>query len=256
MTDRPVPRQETGELVLRSRFIALGQLAERTLHPGSMRPDPRHPDMRVLHTGDLVHMDADGLCTVTGRKDRQVKINGVRVEPSEVEAALRGLPDVADAAVIARRSGKATTLAAFVVPRATRPGLREAEIRDSAARRTAAGDAAGADAHHRPMPRLPSAKLDVRALQALDRDRPPPQPAMHRPMPHALAGPIMQAVQQSWRAVLGRRALDGDPSFEAAGGDSLRLLQFVLWLETLLDRRLPLDLFTGDMRIARRGARR
>ena len=247
--DRPLPRGETGELVLRGRFIALGGWQHGRCVPGNMRPDPQQPDARVLHTGDLVHIDADGLCTVTGRKDRQVKINGVRVEPSEVEAALRDLADVADAAVLARRTGPETTLAAFVVPRNNGNNLAEAGIR--AALRTALPPAMRPARLHilTGMPRLPSAKLDVQALHALDRppsedDRPPPD------KPPAPPATIMQAVRQSWRTVLGRHALDGDPSFEAAGGDSLRLLQFVLWLETLLDRPLPLELFTGAMRMA------
>ncbi len=254
--DQPVPPGDTGELVLRSRYLALGTWQHGRCIPGSMRPDPEQPGARVLRTGDLVHIEADGLCTVTGRKDRQVKISGVRVEPSEVEAALRALPDVADAAVIARRSGKATTLGAFVVPRATRRDLGAAEIRDTLraqlppAMRPARVHVIGS------LPRLPSAKLDTRALQALDQEPAGDGAAAAAGDEHpaerpdsASPGSVIQAVQHGWRAVLGRRALDRDLSFEAAGGDSLKMLQFVLWLETLLDRRLPLDLFTSDMHI-------
>lgn len=248
-TGRPVPHRQTGELVLRSRFVALGLWQKGQCVPGGVQTDARHPGERVLHTGDLVHMDAEGVCTVTGRKDRQVKVNGVRIEPSEVEAALRGLPQVGDAAVIARRSGETTTLAAFVVPRTTCPDLCETEIRD--ALRIALPPAM------RParirlldaIPRLPSGKLEVRALQALDQE-----PSATQPSPHGrgqtASSPTFQAVQRSWRSVLGRRALEDNLTFQEAGGDSLKLMQLVLWLETLLDRRLPLDLFTDNMRAA------
>ncbi len=112
----PVRQGDVGELVLRSRFIALGQWENGLCKAGYIRPDEADPSIRVLHTGDLAHIDAKGVCTIVGRKDRQVKVNGMRVEPAEVEAALRDLAEIRNAAVIARRTGKAVTLAAFVVP--------------------------------------------------------------------------------------------------------------------------------------------
>lgn len=247
--DRPVAAGETGELVLHSRFIALGTWQLGQCVPGSMVPDPAQPGARVLHTGDLAHVDAAGVVTVTGRKDRQVKINGVRVEPSEVEAALRGRGEIADAAVIARRSDKAVSLAAFVVPRPERRDLTAVELRR--------GLQAILQPAMRParlyvveaIPRLPSGKLDVRALQQMDQLPEVDAPTASAPDP-GMPDTLMLAVQHSWRAVLGRRSLEEEQSFEAAGGDSLKLLQFVLWLETLLDRRLPLDWFSSEMRPA------
>lgn len=244
---RPLPPDETGELVLRGRFIALGTWQNGRCVPGDMAVDPAQPNARILRTGDLVHMDAEGVCTVTGRKDRQVKINGVRVEPSEVEAALRALPDVADAAVIARRSEHATTLAAFVVPRESRPELAAQAVRDAS--QSALPPAMRPSRIHiiAAMPRLPSAKLDLRALQELDQEA-----AQAAPIPasaeQSASDTVIRAAQQSWRAVLGPRALENGLSFEAAGGNSLKL-QLVRWLEVLLDRRLPLDLFSDQMRL-------
>ena len=51
-------------------------------------------------------MNAEGLLELRGRKDRQVKIRGNRVEPLEVEATIRVHPQVRDAAVIVRHEGK------------------------------------------------------------------------------------------------------------------------------------------------------
>src|SRR6201999_4526050 len=70
------------------------QTAERFL------PDPSGPPgSRMYRTGDLVRTLADGALEFVGRADAQVKINGVRVEPGEVEAALQTHPDVVEAAV-------------------------------------------------------------------------------------------------------------------------------------------------------------
>lgn len=65
------------------RFVALG----RDLH-------------RYYRTGDLVRADEHGTLTFVGRADRQVKVNGYRVELEHVERLLLDIPGV-DHAVVA-----------------------------------------------------------------------------------------------------------------------------------------------------------
>ncbi|MET9624854.1 AMP-binding protein [Streptomyces sp. NPDC006464] len=76
-------------------------------HTGPGRPDPS----RHYRTGDRVGLE-QGQLVHLGRLDDQVKIMGFRIEPGEIEAALRRLPDVADAVVIVDASGDVAELVA------------------------------------------------------------------------------------------------------------------------------------------------
>jgi acyl-CoA synthetase (AMP-forming)/AMP-acid ligase II len=77
--------------------------------------DPRDDEGRFsggyFRTGDRVRVE-DGQLVHLGRLDNQVKIRGFRVEPSEVEAALRKLPQVVEAVVVAIRENDVTDLVA------------------------------------------------------------------------------------------------------------------------------------------------
>jgi acyl-coenzyme A synthetase/AMP-(fatty) acid ligase len=109
----PGPR-DTGELVLRGRGIAVGEWQDGRCVPGRMQPDPAHPGWRLFRTGDVVQVDDDALLRFIGRVDQQIKINGVRIEPAEIEAVLRRVAGVTDAAVIARERDGQPTLVAYV----------------------------------------------------------------------------------------------------------------------------------------------
>ncbi|HUH92927.1 MAG TPA: amino acid adenylation domain-containing protein [Casimicrobiaceae bacterium] len=71
---------------------------------------------RLYRTGDLGRYLPDGNIEFLGRVDTQIKIRGYRVEPGEVEAALRRLPQIREAVVVG--SGSASEprkLVAYVV---------------------------------------------------------------------------------------------------------------------------------------------
>jgi amino acid adenylation domain-containing protein len=58
---------------------------------------------RLFRTGDFGIMDRDGKIRLTGRKDSQVKIDGVRVETGEIETHLLEHPKIREAIVTARQ---------------------------------------------------------------------------------------------------------------------------------------------------------
>jgi iturin family lipopeptide synthetase A len=110
----PVPMGELGELHIAGAQLARGYwnnpalTAERFIH---LRGE------RLYKTGDLVRWNAEGQLEYHGRTDEQIKIRGQRIEPGEIEAALKRQAGVRDCAVIARTDDAGTTtLAAYVVP--------------------------------------------------------------------------------------------------------------------------------------------
>lgn len=80
-----------GEILVRGPTVAAGYLGGEPL--------PMDPD-GWLRTGDRGRLDADGDLWITGRLAERIVTGGVTVDPAEVEEALRGLPGVADAAVV------------------------------------------------------------------------------------------------------------------------------------------------------------
>src|SRR5262249_7868480 len=126
--------------------------------------DPEDPSRLVLRTGDHVRLRRDGLLEYAGRVDAMVKIRGNRVEPAEIEEALRRDPAVADVAILASASGAGTTLIAYVVPRKPGdPSLREA-LRERLGKALPAYMVPARIELLKALPRLPGGKLDLRAL--------------------------------------------------------------------------------------------
>jgi acyl-coenzyme A synthetase/AMP-(fatty) acid ligase len=113
---RPCRYGEPGELWISSRYNALGEWRGGALAQGPFEADPAHPGHRIFRTGDLAVTQPDGVFVVLGRADRMVKINGQRLEPAEIEAAMLACDGVDQAhVVVQRRDHAAASLIAFIV---------------------------------------------------------------------------------------------------------------------------------------------
>ncbi|WP_435272627.1 amino acid adenylation domain-containing protein [Streptomyces parvulus] len=97
---RPVERGTVGDLYISGTGLAPAYWRAPALTEASFTEWPAGSGTRWYRTGDLARQDAAGEYHFHGRADRQIKSSGHRVELDEVAAALTGLPEVSDAAVI------------------------------------------------------------------------------------------------------------------------------------------------------------
>lgn len=244
--DKPVAPGEIGELIVRSRYSAIGQWQYGSLQPGPFLPDPHDPWLLIQHTRDMMKQRENGLWELVGRKDRQIKIRGQRVDPGEVEAVLRNC-DVNDAAVIARRNdSEIIALVAYVVPRIpTNPDLID-EIRQTLATRL--------PQHMHPteirlleaIPLLPGFKPDILALEKMDREElertatAKPASSSHQ------TDVIREAVEHAWTSVLGAKSYQANMRWDETGSDSLKAMEMWFRIEQKLGQKVSIDVLQDD----------
>ncbi|WP_369166895.1 amino acid adenylation domain-containing protein [Streptomyces sp. R28] len=226
---QPVPDGVTGELYLagvqlaRGYFDRPGPTAERFV------ADPHGPaGTRMYRTGDLVRRRADGDLEFVGRADDQVKINGQRVEPAEVEAVLASVPGVEQAVVLVHDSAAgARQLVGYVT------GTPETDPRAHLADRLPAHMVPVSVFVLPSIPVTPNGKVDRHALRAPERPvgGRAPETGTERTL-HALAADL-----------IGRPELGVDDDLFALGADSIHAIQLVSRARRQGLRLTPQDVF-------------
>ena len=91
-----------GELYAGGDGVARGYLNDPARTAEKFLPDPfsGEPNARMYRTGDLARWGNDGVVEFLGRVDSQVKINGYRIEPGEIETVLRAYEGINQAYVV------------------------------------------------------------------------------------------------------------------------------------------------------------
>ncbi len=226
---RPVPPGVAGELYVGGAGVSRGYAGRSGATAERFVANPfGPPGSRMYRTGDRVRWT--GELEYLGRTDDQVKVRGVRIEPGEVEAALRALDGVRDAAAAVRTdpAGQAA-LAGYVVA---------AGAFDPAAARTAlAGKLPAAlvpsvltAVDHLPVDR--NGKIDRRALPE------PAWPAGHGDRPRTPREEILCGL---FADVLGRPGIGIGDGFFAVGGHSLLATRLAGRIRAVFGVELPVS---------------
>ncbi|MFZ0318215.1 MAG: amino acid adenylation domain-containing protein [Candidatus Sulfotelmatobacter sp.] len=234
---QPVPFGVTGELYIGGDGVARGYLNRADLTEAHFIHDPfaEKPGTKLYRTGDLVRHLADGNVEFLGRADQQVKIRGVRIELSEIEAALTSYPDIREAAVIAQRNGSGDLkLTAFV----TAQGEHS----------TSANELRAFLKNTLPIPMVPTAFHFVRNFPRtpngkLDRQRLIAEISTAGSTIHEHAHPrtdIEKRLLVIWQSILGTSSDDVTQDFFELGGHSLLAAKLLARIEKEFGRSLSL----------------
>ncbi|QIR33194.1 non-ribosomal peptide synthetase [Bacillus velezensis] len=154
------PAGVAGELYIAGTGVARGYLNRPELTEERFLNDPFYPGERMYQTGDIARWTEDGLVEWLGRSDGQVKVRGYRIEPGEIEAAIRRIDGIREAAVTARNEHGETALYAYI------EGRESDDVRAELATRLPAYMMPAQFIEMSEWPVTPSGKLDRRALPA------------------------------------------------------------------------------------------
>jgi amino acid adenylation domain-containing protein len=225
-----VPVGVSGELCIGGDGVARGYLNQPQLTADRFVPDPFGANgARLYRTGDLVRWRRDETLEFIGRRDRQVKVRGFRIEPAEVEAELASHPRVREAVVVARGDGAdERRLVGYVAGER----LDRAELRAHLSTRVPAHLVPSAWVLLDRLPLTSSGKVDRAAL-------PEPEPGRTGSRA-AVADSLERAVAEIFEEVLEVRSVGPGDDFFDLGGHSLLAVRLFALVEERLGPRLPL----------------
>ena len=236
---------ETGEIAVRSRYLALGYWGQPELTTTKFLSDAADPTIRTYLTGDLGRMLPGQTLQYLGRRNLQSKIRGQWVDLDAIERVLVAFNGVREAVVSIREDGDQNSrLVAYLVPEDNMT-LSIDTIRIHAFA-------------HLPMPMVPSSwmvleELPLNANLKVDRAA-LPAPKSKRAAQlgefDAPRNPLEQQLQKIWREVLRLDAIGVHDNLFELGADSLVITRVRNRLISALSVDLPIATFFNRPSIA------
>jgi amino acid adenylation domain-containing protein/thioester reductase-like protein/non-ribosomal peptide synthase protein (TIGR01720 family) len=223
-----VDRSAEGELFIGGPSVAIGYRGDPDTTAKSFITDVER-GVRFYRTGDHVRIDSDGVVEFIGRVDRQVKVNGYRIELEHIEGVIRNIDGVDGAAAyLLDDQGKSAIAAAVLMKDATCT---------AAALKSRLGQVLPEYMVPRKIeifadfPRNQNGKTDLKALRLLldERLRVPAVADDERSSPPA--GPLVEEVREIWRQCLRDARFGDDDDFFDVGGDSLDAIRVIAELQ-------------------------
>lgn len=231
---KPLPPGVEGQLALAGDGVAIGYINRPDLTAEKfVSVETADGPMRCYLTGDLATIGEDGTLFFKGRRDRQIKINGKRIELDEIEAALRRDPRLLDALVTCHEQGPSIKrIVAYLRPR------NGADI-DNAGFVPAVMEKLRSAL---PAYMIPSAALVLREFPLtkagkVDRAK-LPLPAVEDVKTEAPESQNEEILTRLWQNALGAVDIPLDRNFFDLGGTSLQLLRVHAGLEAELGRNV------------------
>ncbi|PMB02622.1 non-ribosomal peptide synthetase, partial [Fischerella thermalis CCMEE 5273] len=226
---RPVPTGVIGEICIAGEGLTAGyrdrrELNDRQFVEISLWGGER---VRLYKTGDWGRMNHQGEIEFCGRMDRQVKINGYRVEPEEVASVLMQHPSVNDA-VVSEREGR---LCAYLVLNQDMDGL---EVRQSLLKRLPHYMVPSSFIQLDAIPLTPNGKINEPALLQLS-DEATMEIAHEVPV-----DAIERQIAHIWESILEVDRVGANDHFFERGGNSLKVMLLIAEIHKQLHVEIPI----------------
>ncbi|MDZ8187884.1 MAG: amino acid adenylation domain-containing protein [Nostoc sp. ChiSLP02] len=227
---------EPGEIVIRTPFRSLGYINAQLENRSRFVKNPFGNDQRdwVYYTGDRGCYRPDGSLEILGRRDHQVKIRGIRIEPGEIETVLAQHPDILQTVVIAREDVPGDLrLVAYIIP--NQKAITISEVRHFLSTKLPQYMLPSAFVVLDAMPLTPNGKVNRRALPAPDSSRQQPEATFVAPR-----NEVERQLTQIWEQLLGVQPIGIKDNFFELGGHSLLAVKLFWQIEKTFNQNLPL----------------
>ena len=232
-----------GELLIGGKGVSPGYLSganiERPIFFAWLKQG--NPVDWVYRTGDLAMKNAKGDLIYLGRRDTQIKLNGVRIELEEIEATLRLQPGVADAVVVLDASEQQAQLVAFILPHPEKI-VDTTLLQSSLAQLLPSAMVPAQFIVVQEIPITLNGKIDRKGLLNQRRSL-----TVVRPFFDAGRSEIEKDLVRIWEYVLQYEPIGIYDEFLTLGGDSLKTLLLQDEIESAFETELPPG-FLGDLR--------
>jgi amino acid adenylation domain-containing protein len=229
--DRLRPLGTPGEIAYSGVCVGRGYINDPERTAEAFADDPFRPGHRLYRTGDYGRWLPSGSLEFHGRKDEQVKIQGVRIELGEIEARVTSHPRVLAASVVVTTlPDGAKSLAAFYT---SGGGLDPAGLREHLAASLPPSAMPARIERIESLPLTANGKVDKRSLVTRALAAQAPAGARGRPAPRT---PSQQRIAAAWALAMNRPVdeIGLDDSFFDIGGSSLAALRVVASLDGLI----------------------
>lgn len=221
----PLAPDGLGEICVQSAHIP-----EAYFGQASSPVHARSEDSVQFSTGDLGFIDRDGTLWLTGRKDRLLKIQGVRIQPEVIEQAANVVVGIEECYAIEHEHAG---LVLFYTHATSAPETLSPDRVLASLRSTLPDYLVPKTAVSLPeLPRTPNGKPDLRALRTCALPSEPPDPP---------TTPDERQLAELWERVLGCPVPSRNVSFFALGGTSLQAAHVMSLIEKRWGMVLPVQ---------------
>ncbi len=242
----PVMPTARGEIYIAGDCLADGYISRPDLTESLFLPDPFFPGQKMYKSGDIGRIRADGVIECLGRKDSQIKINGIRVELDEITSAMTKAGALEAATIAQKNPDDSTSLFGFVTPRELDINLLKTKLGSILPPYMIPSQIMALDA----LPHNASGKTDIQALKKLINEPSAVSPqfetlsscaqptkaeellsvgetAGSSVKPEVTHGSALETILEIWSDTLGTGVIETETSFFEQGGSSLGALNIL-----------------------------